>query len=243
MTSPNAQRKRLLAAAFAVLFLSMSAPATAAMVPAGELLAEITEALAERGMPEDARIRLEAPLQPAPVDATGQPGFESVNFNPKSGRFLIRLAAAGDAPATVIAGVARAPIAVPMLINGVARGAPIEAQNLTLVEWLDAPPADAILDAAELEGALARRTLAPGAVLRRSDVAAAYLVQKGAVVSVAYLAPGLQLTRIGTAQSAGAFGDVIEIAVAGGRSLRAAVTGPNQAQVVGSRLAAMEDAR
>lgn len=224
------------------LLLAMLNPssAAAANVAAADLVPAIEEALAAKGAPANARVTLADPAQIAVVGADGAPQFDAVSFNARSGRFLIRVKAAEGARESVIAGVARAPVVAPALIGPVARGEEISPENVAVVETFELAPEETPLDVADVEGMLARRALPAGAILRKSDLVAETLVKKGSIVAVNYERPGLRLSQQGVARSAGGKGDVIDVEIAGGKTLRAVVTGPASAAVVGPRLASSE---
>jgi flagella basal body P-ring formation protein FlgA len=222
------------------LLLAIMAPTQAAAASAADLVPAIRAALAERGAPADARIMLADPRQTTPFDASHAPAFDAVSYNPRSGRFLVRMRSQAGGADIVVAGTARAPVMSAALIGPVARGEEISDDNVALVETIELAPDEAALGVADIAGTLARRALPAGAVLRRSDVETPVVVRKGALVVVSFERPGLRLSQQGTAGGAGARGDAILVEIAGGRSLRAVVTGPGTAAIVSSRLAALE---
>lgn len=207
---------------------------------AADILPQIEAALMEKGAPPDARVRLAAPDQPLPIAAEGAPAFDSVSYNPRSGRFLIRASSADGAEFAVIAGAARSPVDLPVLIAPLARGEEIVEGNIAWITSDEGLVSDAVFDAAALIGAQARRPLNAGVALRKSDLAVPTLVKKGALVAVTYAAPGLALSQMGLAQSNGARGDVVDIEIAGVRTIRAVVAGANTAEIAAPRHAGLE---
>lgn len=211
-----------------------------ATTTAADLAPAIAAALSERGAPADVRIILADPALEAPVGPSGQPEFDAVSYNPRSGRFLMRMRPFGGGADILVAGVARAPATAPALIGPVARGEMVSPDNVALVETLDLEPGETALARADVEGTLARRSLAAGSLLRARDLELPKLVRKGALVTISYERPGLRLAQRGVALSAGARGDMIEVEIAGGRTLRAMVTAAGAAAVIGSSIAGME---
>jgi len=207
-------------AAFA-LSLAFAGPALGAP-RAADLLPALQAALVAQGAPADAVVSL---ADPNLIVADGAV-IDSLSFNPQSGRFVARASGA------VIAGAARTAAEVLVLIEPVARGEEIRADNVTLMQTSDALPADVLLMPDEVEGKEARRNLAAGAPLRRIDVVSPILVKRNAIVSITYERPGVLLTQAGVAQGSGVQGDVIDIQTPGGRVVRAVVTGRDRAAVV-----------
>lgn len=217
------------------LLLAMMRPlradaAEAPQVRAADLMPAIRAALIAEGVSADAHVTLADPDARIAV-AVGEPAFDSVAYNPATGRFLIRLIGAA-APAIV--GSAREAVTLPVLIGDFRRGDVIHAEDIAFLETTEARPGEFIEDPAALEGAQARRALRAGAPLRKSDIAPPRLVGKGAVVTMLYAAPGLSLTHTGTAEADGGAGEVIAVKnLASGRVVKAAVSGANAVTVIG----------
>ncbi len=195
------------------------------MVRAGDLIASIEAALAEKGMDLDSEVSLAAPDAEIPVSA-GAPAFEGVSYNPLSGRFVIRTAGGS------IVGFARDPIDIPVLVDDVARGDIIAAENIVWMTVADA--GEAVITGEEsLIGHAARRPLQAGKPLRKSDVAAPTLVKRGALIAMTYDAPGLSLTHAVVAEANGVKGEVIEVKnPKSERIIEAVVTGPGTVAAV-----------
>jgi flagellar basal body P-ring formation protein FlgA len=71
--------------------------------------------------------------------------------------------------------------------------------------------ADYISSMAELEGAVARRTLLPGRVIPTSAVRASYAVERGQPVKLVYSSGGLVITASGSPLKSAAIGDFIQV--------------------------------
>lgn len=223
---------RFMKPAFIACVTLSALPSASLAKTAQDMLPEIETALAAQGAPAGALVALVAPDIPLADDAV----LQSVSYSAASGRFVARAGAGG----TPIAGTARVGVETPVLIQPVARGEDISADNIAYAKTTAALPADVALSEGALIGTKARRNLVAGAPLRRSDVAFPLDIRKNALVTVRYEAPGLTLSQTGVARSNGARGEAIEIAGADERVIRAVVTGPNEAKIVSPRLAAME---
>lgn len=93
-------------------------------------------------------------------------------------------------------------------------------------------PPDAITDAVDIVGRIARRTLGPGAPLRATDLAKPDIVARGEIVTLVYEGPGLTLTTRGKASEAAGLGDLVAVQnLQSKRMLQATVTGPGRVSV------------
>lgn len=202
-----------------------------AVIPASDILPAIEAALMQKGVAAGAEIALAEPQAPVTVAAGAEPQIEHVSVNAATGRFLVRV------NGTAIAGFAKVAARYPVLVSPLARGEIVAAENIDWIETADARP-DALGDAGDLVGMEARRSLAAGAPLRKSDVAAPVLVKKGALVTMTYVAAGLALSEQGIAQAAGGMGEVVEVKnVKSDRVIRAVIDGRGRVKALSPRLA------
>lgn len=204
------------------------------VLPASDLLPAIEAALMTKGIPADAEITLAEPQIAVAVAPNAEPQIEHVSVNPATGRFLVRI------NGTAISGFAKVAARYPALIEPMARGEIIAPENIEWIETADARP-DAVTDADELTGMEARRGLAAGAPLRKSDVAAPVLVKRGGLVTMTYVAAGLSLSEQGVAQATGAMGEVVEVKnVKSDRVIRAVIDGKDRVKALSPRFARSE---
>lgn len=201
-----------------------------------DLLPDIEMALAENGAAEDAEIALAQPEATLLVAQGAKPAFDSVSFNPGSGRFLIR--ARGVTETISIAGFARPRVSLPVLARPVARGDVIAETDIAWIETTDARPAGVVLKAGDLVGMETRRALPAGTPIRTHDVSAPLLVQKGKLVTIAFETAGLRLTHAGVALGDGANGELVDVRnVKSERVVKAVVAGPNLVSAISARRA------
>lgn len=190
----------------------------------------IKTALVEKGAPEAAKITLNNPDAVIALEE-GQPlAFDSVSFNPATGRFLLRAATATGAAPLAITGTAIAAITLPVPARAMARGELVSEQDLQWVEVAGARPGLYLDDADAIIGKIARRPLTPGAPLRKADLQSPTLIKRGSTATIVLEAPGIRLTQIGTALANGGAGDLIAFRnVNSDREIKAVVIGENLA--------------
>lgn len=92
-------------------------------------------------------------------------------------------------------------------------GETIDTGSLTDVRLRrsDKVSASIVVDAAQIEGKVARRTLLPGKLIALASVREAYLVEAGAPVEVNFVQGGLRITLTGVPLQPGAAGDMIKV--------------------------------
>jgi flagella basal body P-ring formation protein FlgA len=203
----------------------------------------IKSALVMSGAPEAAKVTLNNPDAVIALEE-GQPlAFDSVSFNPATGRFLLRAATAAGAAPLAITGTAIAAIILPVPARAMARGELVSEQDLQWVEVAGARAGLYLDDADAIIGKIARRPLTPGAPLRNADLQAPTLIKRGSTATIVLQAPGIRLTQIGTALANGGAGDLIAFRnINSGREIKAVVTGEDLASAPfrSASLAALE---
>ena len=122
---------------------------------------------------------------------------------------------------------------VPVLSNRVARGEVIDEAN---VVWQAVPearlPRAAIIEADQIVGMAAKRTLGPGAPIASTDVRRPLMVNRGETVTMTLTTPYMQLSTKGRALQNGSEGDTIRISnLQTSTVIDAVITGPGQARV------------
>ncbi len=209
-------------------------------IPVSDIAPSIEAALIEKGISPTASVIFDDPDLIIAHRTGAAPAFASVSVNPASGRFLIRLAREDGRPGPLIAGRAVITTEFPVLVRPVARGEIISENDIALVSRNDLRAEFYETDLDNIVGKQTRRALTAHAPFRRSDLKAPLLVQRGALVRLTYEARGLRLTHQAIAQAPGSLGDVVKFEnTHSERSLRAIITGPNEARVVGARNAAL----
>lgn len=199
--------------------------ATLVQSRAGDHIEEIRAALAAHGANPDARITLAAPNTAILLGAGETLSFDSVAYNPATGRFLIRAAQ------VAIAGTANSPVIVPVLARTIERNEAITDADIEWVEYADTRATLYISDADMIVGKIARRPLAAGAPLRQADLAAPILIKRGATATIVLEAPGIRLTQSAVALANGGAGDVISFRnINSNAEIKAVVAGPGVAK-------------
>jgi len=207
-------------------------------VTADDMQAAIRAALARRDPAmAEAELSLSADLKPqrAPRDETARLTAEISDFEPRSGRFTIKLSA-GGMTLTTVSGTAEAMVPVAILNRPLTRGDAVSAADVSVEKRRrrDVPMGSAPNPEA-LAGLVAQRALSPGQVVRTADLYKPELVEQNQAVMVAYDAPGLSLSLRGKALASGPAGAVIPVQnLQSKRTIEAIVTGPGK---VSARLA------
>lgn len=118
--------------------------------------------------------------------------------------------------------VAAAPLAAGQVLT--AADMALERRDITAI-------ADSSADLAALAGLSSRRTLRPGDVLRKSQLAAPLLVKRGESVRIVARREQIEVSMAGEALDAGALEAQVRVRnVASGTVIRARVTGPGSVQ-------------
>ena len=195
---------------------------------AKDILPAIETSLSARGMHDEATITLDKP--DLIIGTSDQ--IDYVSYNPRSGRFSLRVAGVP----TPITGRAALFATFPAVTRDIAPGDVITAAHLTTI---NAPAHNADRFARsddELIGMVARRRIKAGHQIRLSDLTTPTLVKKGAIVTLAYKIGGLKITHQGVAQSAGGEGDVIAVKnVQSERTVKGVIIASNTVLVTAAR--------
>ncbi len=127
-------------------------------------------------------------------------------------------------------------VRVPTPRTALGRGTVIAADMLD-VRWVPRERLDeeVVLDEARLIGREVRRRLAAGRPIRSADLQEPRLVRRGALVTVVYRRPGLELTAVARALESGPLGAVVRLVNVDSRTaIKARVIGPGRAEAIGS---------
>lgn len=218
-------------AAMAMQLLQVAASPALAQTRAGDRIAEIRAALVSHGAPASARVTLAAPDAVLPFSDEQPIVFDSVSYNPATGRFLIRADAGANSAPIVVAGVAAVTATLPVPARDIARNEVIAETDLDWIETTDPGAAAFLADADLIIGKLARRPLAARMPLRRADLAAPVLIRRGATATIVLEAPGIRLTQNAVALANGGDGDLIAFRnINSNREIKAIVAGKDFAR-------------
>ncbi len=125
---------------------------------------------------------------------------------------------------------------VPTPRTPIGRGTVIAADMLE-ARWIsrDRLDEEVVLDEARLIGREVRRRLLAGRPIRVGDLQEPRLVRRGALVTVVYRRPGLELTAVARALESGSMGEVVRLVNVDSRlAIKARVVGPGRAEAIGS---------
>ena len=100
---------------FLLMWMTPSRAMAQTSVTAADILPTIEAALMERGASADVRVEIENAQVAVRLNENGEAQFDSVSYNPASGRFLIRASSLGAGAPAVIAGRASSPVRLPVL--------------------------------------------------------------------------------------------------------------------------------
>ncbi len=206
-----------------------------------EIADALAEAIAARsGNPAEAiEIRFEgrAPHMLVPPHAAGAVEVTDLRYDPASGR-LAALVYIGESASrrigqAMVTARAVTTVEIAVLERPLARGARISEADLRIERRPAANvPQDAWYSGLDLEERIARRNLAAGRALRSGDLVRENLVERGQNVMIIYRSRNLTLTMRGTANEAGARGDVIAVTnPQSKRVLQTTVSGQGQVTV------------
>jgi flagella basal body P-ring formation protein FlgA len=202
----------------AILAALLGIPLLAVAAVAGPLDDALQDTLRKAYALPDAELTIVTQLD-APIGddmqafATGA-RFANLLFDRTSGRFSVVVLLPGGAPAAQLAlsGQVTATAEVPVLRDMVARGQLI---GQDLVDYSLVPgnrlTSDLVLDAADLVGKAARRTLHPGRPLRTADLMAPIVVPKNKLVTMIYATGSMHLTARGRSLGDGGAGDMVKV--------------------------------
>jgi len=159
-------------------------------------------------------VQLDAPIADELQDFAAGARLANLVFDRTSGRFSVVVLLPTGAPAAhlAVSGLVTATAEVPVLRDMVARGQVI---GQDLVDYSLVPAnrltSDLVVDAADLVGKAARRTLHPGRPLRTADLMAPIVVPKNKLVTMIYATGSMHLTARGRSLSDGGAGDMVKV--------------------------------
>lgn len=188
----------------------------ARIVSRDEILAVLKPALFADGASTESEVSLAAFVSPAlPIEVTGPPEIQTLDFNAQNGRFSASLLFdnSNSEPLTLrVVGRAEQQTTVLALTHPLPAGAMLMVGDLQIVRVrtnsLRGTPVTLV---SEVAGLALRRPLGNGAPLLREMLIRPMLIERGRPVVLRLESAGLALTAAGTALEAGAAGDRIHV--------------------------------
>lgn len=203
-----------------------------------EIIDRLRAALSRSGAPGSLTIDFSNPsLQvKVPRGRLIEMRFESVEYEPGSGRFsavLVVDGGAGFSNRTNLFGRAYSVANIPVLRTRLKPDEIIRDSDITWIDWRsDELPDQTITDTRSLIGLSPIRTIRPGQPIASDDIGPPVVIQRGAVVTMHYRSSNMHLIAMGRSQDAGALGSVIRVQNANSRIIvDAIVTGANRVDV------------
>lgn len=186
-------------------------------LPRPEIEAQIADALRERGAPDYFALRFVGRVPEIHVGllSSEQTDIASIVFDDRTNRFKATLAVYTEEQGTRkfdFIGHIRALARVPVLTETVGMG---QRVTETMLSWAEVPavklPRDAILDIRSIAGMEAQRTIRAGQPVRSNAVAKPNAVERGALITIVFRRPGLELATTARALDSGAVNDIIRV--------------------------------
>ena len=206
-------------------------------VPREVVLRELGQALIDAGAGEGLQIELanrDLALYSAEHE-TAAVAVDIFDFDPRTARFRARIWLVGNNEENGIdvSGRAHRVIEVPVLripiaVNATIDGSDVEYRKIRRERLA----ADTVADARDVVGMAAKRRLRAGVPLRAGDLRVPVMVAKGALVTITYEAPGLQLSATARALENGGDGALIRVSnLHSKRTVEAIVISPTLVRV------------
>ena len=214
------------------------------LVPHKEIIDQITKALIDYSGDRNISVQLANPLLTLAVahDAPATVRVDDIDYDPRSERFTVMLAAPADDPEATrvqVLGRALRMAHIPVLRD---RFGPDHVISRNDIAWLDVPmervDRNTITDANDLIGKSPKRGLSAETQIRIGDVDRPILVAKGALITMTVSAPNMTLTATGRAVDEGGKGDMIQVQnIQSHKTVVAMVVGHNLVAVGASQVA------
>ncbi len=206
-----------------------------------EIKAEVVRQLEDHGFEGDAWIQLDRRNPMFHLPKNLPEGFRLADFQYDTNRgiFTAVLHAPADAPVlvTAISGKVERVVSVPVLKRRVEPGDVIRKEDIGWLKLRERQVKRTILTSADsLIGQTPRRPFAAGKPVRRSDVEAQRLVEKGKLVRMIFRTSFMELTTRGRAIESGSNGDVVKVMnLKSKKVVEASVAGPGFVVINGTR--------
>lgn len=178
------------------------------------LMNALRDAYALPGAELTLSVQLDAPVAPEMQPFADGARFANLKLDKTAGRFSVIALLPNGAPAAQLplSGQVTAMAELPVLRDMVTRG---QLVDQALIDYALVPAnrvgGGIVVDAADLVGQAARRTLHPGRPLRAADLMPPIVVAKNKLVSMVYEVGALRLTARGRTLTDGGAGAVIKV--------------------------------
>ncbi len=181
-----------------------------------EILAVLTPALVVDGMPTGSQVGLGVFASPAlPADDTAAPEIQSLDYDPQTGRFSSVMQISdedGNLQPLRISGRVDQSVTTLATTHTIDAGHQLTADDVAMIHVQKASIHGPVLtDIAQLQGLVARQTLAAGVPILVAQLSRPMLVVRGRPVVLRLTNGGLLLTASGTALESGGAGDHIHV--------------------------------
>lgn len=206
-------------------------------VPFDEVKSQLLNALADRGIPNDADIELATRLTQIylPAGSTPTVRVDAIDYFERTGRFTAVISApgGGEASRMRLSGRVFRTIEVPVLSDRVLRGDVITQNDISYVKMnADRVQPNIIVDAGDLVGMTPKNGIRAGQPVRTNDVRRPTLVSKNSFVVIVHHMPNMLLTAQGKAMENGSEGDIVKIKnMQSTQIIEAEVIGPGRVAV------------
>lgn len=219
-------------------FAETTVTRAAMRVTADEALSAVAAAVKQKArFAGELELKVESPIDDAflPAGSAVRTDIVDVYYDPRSNRFRagVELTAGGETKRFDVYGRAYEVLLVPTPARTLSRGDRIARADIEMTHVrADQLPPDAVLDVNAVLGMEVGTVLRAGRPLRQSDVMAATMIERGAIVAIVFQTAAMTLTSQGRALEDGATGATIRVAnTQTNRVVHARVVAPNQVRV------------
>lgn len=150
-----------------------------------------------------------------PVGRIPELTVESLTHDPGTGRFVAQIRTPLDNDETVLTTVTGQTVAVqiiPVLTRPVPRDGVLTAEDIKMERIpVQRMGANIVVQMKDVVGMQTKRALRPGQPLRSTDLNTPTLIEKGALITMTFDAPGIKLSNVGRALEDGGSGDIINV--------------------------------
>lgn len=150
-----------------------------------------------------------------PTKTTPELTVETLTHDPATGRFVAQISTPLDndeSRMTTIVGQTIEVQVIPVLARSVPRGGILTAQDIKTERIpVQRIGANIVAQMKDVVGMQTKRALRPGQPLRSTDLMKPRVIEKGALITMTFRAPGIKLTNVGRALEAGSSGEIINV--------------------------------
>ncbi|GAA0601684.1 flagellar basal body P-ring formation chaperone FlgA [Caenispirillum bisanense] len=182
-----------------------------------DILEALRPHLVDEGVSPQADIVLSSPDNAVPIAAgtASAVGVLDLDYNATTQRFTALVEIPAGSPSAQrqrIGGRVHLTTAVPVLVRSVGRGELVGPNDITwMTVRVDQLKRDTIMDPEQLIGRTPRRFVQAGAAVHDHEIERPRLIDKGAIITMIYKTPYMQLTAQGRALDHGGMGDQVRV--------------------------------